>query len=164
MAYKLPIKFYSKGQVFLEKDYIFFYSASDGFSIRHLSLDLMINSAYEYELNFFSWEMQESTNKPFSLFLSGDIPISIKEKLEFFSSIKNLEKEISSSYGRFMDDVGSCYITIKNDRSIVETSINIINFDKLTSNEAPIVQKELIEMYQLIRDWVMKIYNNYQNT
>lgn len=164
MAYKLPAYIYTTEQLFFEKDYIFFYSQSDGFTMRHLSVDLIINSAYVYELKFRSGEMQESTNKPFSLFMSGDTPIPIKEKLEFLHSLKNLEKEISSSYGRFMDDVGYCGIIIKNNKSIVETSISIINFDKLTSNEAPIAQKELIEMYRLINDWVERIYKKYQNT
>lgn len=159
MRYILPVSTYSSDKVILDHNYIFIYRKTDGFSRRYLQVDLIINKEYQYELQLKSLEYQPSTGKTFSIFMSGNLPTDIREKIEYLCSIKEVKEKIKHGYGSYIDDIGQNTIILKKDKKIIKTSIHILDPDKFKKTANP-AEKELMEANDMLGEWIEKIYKN----
>jgi len=159
MKYNLPVSIYSSDKVILDHDYIFIYRKSDGFSRRLLRADLIVSKAYQYELQLKSLEYQPSTGKAFSIFISGNLPTNLREKIEYLTSIKQIKEKIKHGYGGYIDDMGENTIILKKDKKIIKTAIHILDVEKFKKTANP-AEKELMELHDMLHEWIEKIYKN----
>lgn len=157
MNYRLPLKTSSSDNMVNKHDYIFIASWTDGFCRRLLNYNFLVNRKFQYELEMESYEYQSSTGEKLSLFLSGRLPINIREKIEYLTTIKQLKERIASTYGIWMTDFPDCNFTIRGSKSIARTSINMVNYEKYKDSENP-VESEVIKLHELLHDWIISIY------
>ena len=161
MKYNLPVSTFSSDKVILDHDYIFIYRKTDGFSRRLLQADLIVSKEYQYELQLKSFEYQPSTRKTFSIFISGNLPTDLREKIEYLTSIKQIKEKIKHGYGGYIDDMGERTFIFKKDKKIIKTGIHILDLEKFKKTANP-AEKELIEANDMLHEWIEKIYKNCQ--
>lgn len=158
MRYQLPVNIHSYDPYIFENDYIFILHQSDGWTRRLMHTDLIVNSANEYLLEMHSYEEQISTGKPFSIFISGRLPFSMKKKIDFLSSPERNKFTISGYYGKMAEDISTTSVKIKRKDKIIETTFGWGYDMEKYSKQFNYAEKELLALIEEIYDWLEKIY------
>ena len=78
------------------------------------------------------------------------------------TTVKQLKKNIASSYGIWMDDFPQNNYIIKGSKAIVRTSINMVNMEKHKYSKNP-VAIEMIDLNDILSQWIMGIYEFHLN-
>jgi hypothetical protein len=157
MSYHLPVNINASDNVLLENDYILLYHKSDGLNRRLMRSDVIISAEFKYQLKIESHEYQQSTGQRFSIILMGNIPIDIKEKLEFLISKKNNKRKPSECYGRYIMDSGKESICLIKNKKVFRSSINMYDIEEYEKAGSS-YEIEFLKLSARLSSWIEEIY------
>jgi len=157
MRLKPSVSIYASDKVFLDSDFIFLFSYTDGFNRRLLNVELVIDKDYNYELFLKSYEINHETGKHINTTIKGDIPIEIKNTLTFLLSLKNIEKNLRHSFGYHAEDIPYCIYKFKVNNKIQNTYYYLFNPEN-RKQELNLVEQEFDKLNKDILIWIEKLY------
>jgi len=89
--------------------------------------------------------------------LSGHIPLAIKTPLEYLISLKKVKTRLESSYGKYMQDIGTNEFRFKCGKNILDTNFHIVDREHFQKNANP-AEMELLKLYDALHSWIQEVY------
>lgn len=159
MKFESPLKLKNK-VLQLGENEIFGFTYADGFTQRLLSMEMVVDKDYDYEIYFRSADKLTNSkvhydNRYFEFTLKGHLPVEIEDLVEELVQTKRLSKQLSSPPASDMDDLSEQQYIFKNGAEQVFIDMHdAVDSEDFTS----VIEQKFLDLHRALLEWTEKTY------